>query len=488
LTKQKSHKRMTTPGSYREVENKLRAAINEKYNVGPGANKVSTWPADIIPDPPITAGAVIIENYDDNKYYKALFNFDEEGKTTLEDAVEVTQTLTYDPVEKGLFVTKDDVKQEVTGPVMLPGCADCDFKRGEKIFSEDEVAKFCEEYDKYRIADEMHLFGATGNQIGTSMKNWTLKGEETYTNVKGESVILPKGTWMSTVKITDEDVWQKIEDGTYKGFSGTYLPREHANQLMEKITASKSMNPLLDYLESVKRTLIKDIVDPVPPIVAIVDNPCVPNAIFTSVKACQTSKKAGRSISNSTLSTLQKAHDTAQNALDNVKKLLKKAEGERPSADKEVDDMDEKELATVVGDVVDKKFDEKIKPISEKMEEIEGKLPEAKKTVPPGTPGKTAIKCTKCEHEIKESAKFCPECGDQILQEGEKPAEKLEDNPVIKGLLEGQKKITEKLGIPPESQKIDGQEGDPKDPAKKGDDDFYAQAGIKRSGRPKDEK
>lgn len=484
---------MTTPGSYRDVENKLRGAINEKYNSGPAGNKVSTWPVDIIPDPPITAGETIIENYDMNKYFKMSFEFDEEGKIILGDAVEVTQTLTYDPVEKGLFVTKDDVKQEVTGPVMLPGCADCDFKRGEKIFSEDEVAKFCEEYDKYRIADEMHLFGETGNQIGTSIKNWTLKSEETYTNVKGESVTLPKGTWMSTVKITDDDVWQKIEDGTYKGFSGTYLPREHATQLMEKITASKSMNPLLDYLESVKRTLIKDIDDPVPPIVAIVDNPCVPNAIFTSVKTCPTtSQKAGRSISDSTLITLQKAHDKAQSALDNVKKLLKKAEGERPEATKEVDDMDEKELAQLVGDTVDKKFDEKVKPISEKIEAIEEKLPEAdKKTDPPGktTPGSEAIKCTKCDHEIKGAAKFCPECGDQILQEGEKPAEKIEDNPVIKSILETQNKISEKLGIPPVSQKIEGQDEDDDEGAgsTKSDEDFYAQAGLKRNGRPKDE-
>ncbi len=484
----KSRKRATAPGSYRDVENKLRGAINEKYTTSPdpemNKNDVSLWPVDIIPDQMIVSGQVVIENYSLDKYFKLPFTFNQDGTTTLGEAKEVQQTLTYDPVEKGLFVEKDDVKQEVTGPVMLPGCADCDFKRGEKIFTEDEVAKFCEEYDKYRIADEMHLFGETGKQIGTSIKNWTLKKEETYTNVKGESVNLPKGTWMSTVKITDEEVWNKIEDGTYKGFSGTYLPRDHATQLMEKITASKSMDPLLDYLESFKRTLIKDIDDPVPPIVAIVDNPCVPNAIFTSVKTCQTSQKAGRSISNSTLSTLQKAHDTAQNALDNVKKLLKKAEGERPSANKEVDDMDEKELAKLVGDTVDKKFDEKIKPISEKMEEIEGKLPEAdKKTDPP-----EAIKCTKCDHEIKGAAKFCPECGDQILQEGEKAAEKLEDNPVIKGILETQNKISEKLGIPAESQKIDGQEGDPTDPAKKSDDDFYAQAGVKRNGRPKDEK
>ncbi|KAF5028792.1 hypothetical protein DSECCO2_655360 [anaerobic digester metagenome] len=154
--------------------------------------------------------------------------------------------------------------------------------------------------------------------------------------------------------------------------------------------------------------------------------------------------------------------------------------------------MDEKELAQLVGDTIDKKFDEKVKPISEKIEAIEEKLPEAdKKTDPPGktTPGSEAIKCTKCDHEIKGAAKFCPECGDQILQEGEKPAEKIEDNPVIKSILDQQGKINEKLGIPPVSQKIEGQDEDDDEGAgsTKSDEDFDAQAGLKRNGRPKDE-
>lgn len=487
MTNQRSKKYARADGSFEYITSLVLDEIRKGLSKNQYASIPATYPdhvfAEIYTEDPVTYTGT-------TEVFKIPFSIDADGNVILGEATPAKEVKTFESTKMGLFVQKNDAKREVTGPVELPGCPDCDAKRGEKIRSVEEVAGFCNAFDDFKMADEMHLYGATGKLVGKVIDHWTLKEEESYTNIVGETVILPKGTWMATTKITDDATWKKVEDGTYKGYSGTYLSKKDAEELKKTLTASKSES---DYGAMVlacanKRVLIKDLEDPTPVTISIVDNPCVPNAIFTSVKALQTSQKAGRSISNSTLSTLQKAHDTAQNALDNVKKLLKKAEGERPEAKKEVEDMDEKELAKIVGDTVDKKFDEKVKPISEKIDEIEKKLPEAKKTDPPGNPGKSAIKCTKCEHEIKEAAKFCPECGDQILQEGEKPAEKLEDNPVIKGILETQNKISEKLGIPAESQKIDGQEGDPTDPAKKSDDDFYAQAGVKRNGRPKDEK
>jgi len=488
LTKQRSRKYARADGSFEDIRSKVIEAVQNGLDKNQYVSIPATYPdhvfAEIYSEDPVTYKGK-------TEVFKIPFSIDNEGNVTLGEATPAKEVKTFESLKMGLFVNKNDAKREVTGPVELPGCPDCDHKRGEKIRSVEEVAGFCNAFDNFKMADEMHLYGATGKLVGKVIDHWTLDTEESYTNIVGETVILPKGTWMATTKITDDATWKKVEDGTYKGYSGTYLSKKDADELYKTITASKCESDFGSAIlaSANKRVLIKDLDDPTPVTISIVDNPCVPNAIFTSVKTCQTAQKAGRSISNSTLSTLQKAHDTAQNALDNVKKLLKKAEGERPSADKEVDDMDEKELAKLVGETVDKKFDEKVKPISEKIESIEKKLPESTTGDPGGNSGNpAAIKCTKCEHEIKEAAKFCPECGDQILQEGEKPAEKLEDNPVIKGMLETQQKMAEKLGIPAESQKIDGQEDDPVDPAKKSDDDFWSQAGLKRNGRPKDEK
>lgn len=492
MTNQRSNKYTRAEGSFEYITSKVLDEIRKGLNKNQYASISATYSdhvfAEIYTEDPVTYIGT-------TEVFKIPFTIDNDDNMTLGEATPAKEVKTFESTKMGLFVNKNEEKREVTGPVELPGCPDCDYKRGEKIRSVEEVQGFCNAFDNFKMADEMHLYGATGKLVGKVIDHWTLDREETYTNIVGETVILPQGTWMATTKITDDETWKKVQDGTYKGYSGTYLSKKDADALYKTITASKCES---DYGAMVlasanKRVLIKDLEDPTPVTISIVDNPCVPNAIFTSVKTCPTtSQKAGRSISDSTLITLQKAHDKAQSALDNVKKLLKKAEGERPSADKEVDDMDEKELAQLVGDTIDKKFDEKVKPISEKIEAIEEKLPEAdKKTDPPGktTPGSEAIKCTKCDHEIKGAAKFCPECGDQILQEGEKPAEKIEDNPVIKSILDQQGKISEKLGIPVASQKMKGQDEDDDEGAgsTKSDEDFYAQAGLKRNGRPKDE-
>ncbi|MDZ4171136.1 MAG: XkdF-like putative serine protease domain-containing protein [Methanobacteriaceae archaeon] len=435
----------------------------------------------MIPDTPITNGKTIIEDYHNNKNYEIPFSTNENGEILLGEAVEVKRKVTYEAIKIGAFVKKDDKKREVTGPVMLPGCPDCDFKRGEKIFTIDEVAAFCHEFNtKYRLSDEMHLYGATGEIIGESVENWTLKEELVTKNITGEEVVLPVGTWMSTVKITDDTTWTKVEDGTYRGFSGTYLSEKDAEVLLDSLTVNKHENVLSNLFSANKRVLIKDLDNPVPVTISIVDTPCVPNAIFTSVKNDKRffSVKAGRRFSDAVYNKLK----DAKTVIDN---FIKEAENERQTPDNEgsgkileVDDMDEKELATLIEGIIDKK----IKPLSDEIDLIKGELESTKGDKnDPIVP----VKCSECDHELDESVKFCPECGDHIQTKEDKkttPTIKFEENPVIKGIIDTQKLIVEKLGIEPESNNLDGQTDD--DSAGKSDTDFYKEAGLKRNGRP----
>ncbi len=376
--------------SFEEIRDRVRAALNQGIDG-------EFWPVKTY------FNHVIVEDYRNNKLYKIPYTFNDSGDVELGESAEVVRVETFDPVQKGLFVQKDDFKREVTCPVMLPGCADCDFKRGEKIFTEDEVAEFCNIYDThFRLADQMHVFGATGQIVGESIKNWTLQEEETFTNILGETVTLPQGTWMTTIKITDDTAWQQVENGTLKGCSGTFIPRKDGEKLLESLTANKiDFSYGLDVFESViKRVLIRDLEDPVPVTISLVDRPCVPNAIFTSIKTCPTAaSKAGRSISNATLDTLNKAYEKAANALNDLMSLIDKAAGERPEANKEEIDVNKEELGKLI--------DEKLSPIKTELDEVKKKLPD-------NDPGGTAIKCRECEHELKESDKFCPECRDTI--------------------------------------------------------------------------
>jgi len=266
-------------------------------------------------------------------------------------------------INKTIFTIKEDTKRLVTGPVAIPNCADCDFASGEKILTPDEIEAMAHEYNtKSRMADQMHVYGRTGETIGETVENWTLKEQETVTNINGKTVTLPKGTWMATVKVTDDKTWSNIENGTYRGFSAMYVSRSDA----ETILASK-------------RTLIADLEDPVPLTISIVDAPCVYDAIFTSIKQEGAAAKAGRRISNATLGKITRAFDSIKVGFDEVQRLISIAETERQiitsdESIKEDIDMDKDELKAMM----DESIKEALKPVIDDIEALkaEPEVPE----------------------------------------------------------------------------------------------------------------
>lgn len=274
---------------------------------------------------------------------------------------------------KSDFTIKEDAKRLVTGPVAIPNCPDCDFSAGEKILTVDEIEGMAHEYNtKSRMADQMHVYGRTGETIGETVENWTLKNTETLTNINGKSVTLPKGTWMATVKVTDDATWNRVEDGTYRGFSAMYVSRGD----VETVLASK-------------RTLIADLNDPVPLTISIVDAPCVYDAIFTSIKQEDgTVVKAGRRISNATLNKINKIVETMKSGYGEIQSLIEAAESERtvkePTKKMEDINMDEKELKEIVEKAIDEKlvaFKEELtpEPTPEPEPEVDPEPTEAEK-------------------------------------------------------------------------------------------------------------
>ena len=51
-----------------------------------------------------------------------------------------------------------------TAPVMIPGEADCDFSRGEKPFTPDEIREIAVAYKNYQIVDKEHEYFQTGEK------------------------------------------------------------------------------------------------------------------------------------------------------------------------------------------------------------------------------------------------------------------------------------------------------------------------------------
>jgi hypothetical protein len=62
-------------------------------------------------------------------------------------------------VNKSMIVHKNIEKREITAPVLIPNTPDCDFDKGEKLLSIQEIEDFSHKYmEKYRIRDKEHDF------------------------------------------------------------------------------------------------------------------------------------------------------------------------------------------------------------------------------------------------------------------------------------------------------------------------------------------
>lgn len=488
----KLSKKVYSDGSYNDLQNKLQTAINA--TIDPIGNKMSYYIQDVIPDQPILNGTVIINNFDSNKNYEIPFTTDNAGLITLGDSTEVTQQTTY--VAKSLgFSAKDDAKRLVTGPVMIPGCEDCDFKRGEKVFSVDEVEDLCHKYNtKFRLADQMHVYGSTGEIIGESVENWTTKEDSEIKNINGDTVQLPKGTWMSTTKVNDDDTWQDVQNGKLRGFSGSYLAEKDANKLLEIISSQKSDKTYLENVIAMKnRVLIKDLENPIPVTISLVDSPCVYDAIFTSIKNNPDesfANKAGRVLSAANVKIVQDAKE-ALNKLWSI--VESQNEDDFQSAitnkgivvNKEEIDMDKSEVEEMIKTSIKDATPEIIKKYKEEADKA-------------GDSATDTVKCPSCGAMNATDAKFCDQCGKSMTATAPKSDP---DAPTLESIqkdLEASNKKTEKLeedlaiankklGIDPEAKNLES----PEDPDKnktsvKTNADFMKEAGLKMNGRPLD--
>lgn len=312
-----------------------------------------------------------------------------------------------------LFVLKDNMKRLVTGPVAVPGCPDCDHGRGEKILSVDEIEDMVHWYNTFsRKSDVMHTYSRNGNTIGDTVENWTLKQPMTVKNILGETKTYPVGTWMATTKVTDNETWNKIQDGTLRGYSATYMSEDMAIE---------------NFVD--KRTLIADLDNPVPVLVSIVDNPCVEDAIFCSIKkppepdseiqdVLYKSEKAGRKISNATLKPIKEAFENIQKLINDA--LMERGELE---ADKKEDimedvDMDKEEIQEMIN--------ESVKAALKELQEVTEPEP-APDVEPEPEPEPSEAEPSEAEKQLEEANKRIKEL-EKKLGEGESQSIKGQDD------------------------------------------------------------
>lgn len=122
-----------------------------------------------------------------------------------------------------LAVDRD--KQIVTGPALIPNVKI--YRSAESLGMETDGYIFFKEETIRTIADN-YLLTERNNNVNLDhsedtkgahlIESWIIEDSE-----KDKSSLygfeLPVGTWMCSMKITDDDLWKKIKDGEYNGFS-----------------------------------------------------------------------------------------------------------------------------------------------------------------------------------------------------------------------------------------------------------------------------
>jgi hypothetical protein len=81
------------------------------------------------------------------------------------------------------------------------------------------------------------------------VESWIIEDEKTDKS-RLYNFNLPKGTWMISMKVNNDDVWQKVKDGDVKGFS-------IEGHFVDKYEMSLQQNEEDEIIEKLKDLIIK---------------------------------------------------------------------------------------------------------------------------------------------------------------------------------------------------------------------------------------
>jgi len=145
-----------------------------------------------------------------------------------------------DKQEVNAIKLMNEEKRIVVGPILIPD---------KEIYRHDEqegeyYIKFSK--DTVRRASELYLqrsFQANVTEEHTAMvqgitltESWIVEGAIDKAAHLGFKV--PKGTWMGTMKVMNDEIWQKVKNKDLKGFSieGMFAPKMSSDvEMMAKV-------------------------------------------------------------------------------------------------------------------------------------------------------------------------------------------------------------------------------------------------------------
>lgn len=183
-------------------------------------------------------------------------------------------------------MTFNDEKMIVKGPALIPNkLIYRNDKFGERYvyFSEETIVSFVE-FLMDKKENKFNL-GHTDNYLNATMI-------ESYFAVEPNEFKVPKNSWIVSLKVKDQEAWDKIKSGEFNGFSvqgifsneliNKFSKETNMNlELKEKIM--KAINTILFADEAVVEPVVEAIVEPVIEVVEPIVEPIVEEPVIEIV-------------------------------------------------------------------------------------------------------------------------------------------------------------------------------------------------------------
>jgi hypothetical protein len=198
--------------------NEIRDAMYDAVRIFRNEDKNIDW-ADLI-DIYLDGTCIVRFMYKDEKpqCFCYDYSFNEKDEAILTNPVEVKLEQTWEEVDKKEFGKQktifkvDKTKHLVYGVVLAPNEEDA---QGD-IINEDEIEKTAHKFmEDYRDqVSEMGIMHKKTTPHVVMVENYVAPSDF---ELNGETVT--KGSWVMVSKVKNKDIWKKVEDGEFTGYS-----------------------------------------------------------------------------------------------------------------------------------------------------------------------------------------------------------------------------------------------------------------------------
>jgi hypothetical protein len=127
----------------------------------------------------------------------------------------------------------------------------------KKIYRRNKEEEFYIYFSENTVRQAMELFFINGNQSSatfehknaikgmTVVESWLIEDEK-MDKSKLYGFNLPKGTWMISMKVDNDDIWQQVKDEKIKGFS---IEGYFADKMPDSPRQDMEKNEIIDQLK-----------------------------------------------------------------------------------------------------------------------------------------------------------------------------------------------------------------------------------------------